>query len=77
MDYELLKRLAIFKCGSVSLFSSKISWNRDKTSRLINGKYIPTTVEANMIRVSLCLTTKEYLAIFLPNASPDGDETGN
>jgi len=74
MDYKLLKRLAIFKCGSVGQFSSKINWNKDKTSRLINGKYIPTIIEADTIRISLGLTAKECLTIFLPNVSPNGDE---
>lgn len=64
MNHRLLKSLAIFKHGSVGEFTIKLGWNRNKVSKLLNGKYNPSVDEASEINEVLSLNTDEFLSVF-------------
>ena len=73
MNLNRLKGEIIAIFGTQDSFSEAIGWHRNKTSRLINGQYVPDINEAADIASLLSLSPEKYYEIFLPKKSPNGD----
>lgn len=74
MDTMMLKSAIFRKYRTIAEFLQDIGWSRSKMGRLLGGKYLPDVVEAATISRLLELQTDEYIKIFLPLPSPNGNE---
>lgn len=70
-------RGAIFrKYRSISAFTLAIGWPKNKAHNIINGSYLPDVDECAQFAILLGLDASEYMQIFAPNLSPNGDRLG-
>ena len=68
-------RSAIFrKYRSISAFTTAIGWPKNKANNIINGKYIPDVDECAQFATFLDIDAFEYMQIFAPYSSPNGDK---
>jgi transcriptional regulator with XRE-family HTH domain len=58
-------------------FSRKIGWNSNKINLILKGKRVPDVDECAKISGTLSLTGEEYIDIFMPSLSPNGDTCGS
>lgn len=75
MNLNRLKGEIIASYGSQKTFAKHIGWTQNKVCKMVKGKYKPDTDDVDILVRALGLGPDKFLAIFLPNSSPNGDET--
>lgn len=59
---------------SLSEFTRKLGWAQNKIGNILAGKRIPNVNECAEMAEALNLSACEYVEIFLPKLSPNGDK---
>lgn len=73
MNIDALRGITAKKLRTQRALSTALGWTENKVSKMFTGKYVPDVNEAADMAVKLNLTKEEYQEIFLPKASPNGD----
>lgn len=56
-------------------FSKAVNWSPNKVSRILNSEIVPDLEDCSTLIKIFNLSPEEYFSIFLPNYSPNGDES--
>lgn len=75
INENLLRGVVYAKYKTQAAFAKSIGWNQNKVSALLNGNYIPDVNEAALIFDNTKMSLEQYISIFLPMPSPNGDKT--
>lgn len=73
MDRSRFRGAIFRKYRSISAFTSDIGWPKNKAHNIIDGKYTPDVDECAEFASILGLDSAEYMQIFAPFVSPNGD----
>ena len=75
INADLLRGVVYGKYKTQAAFAKAIGWNQNKVSALLNGNYVPEVDEAALIFDNTKMSLEQYISIFLPTLSPNGDKT--
>ena len=75
MNIPALRGAIASRYKTQKIFSEAMNWHKNKTSKMLTGKYLPNTDEVASISRVLNLSEEEFCLIFLPNSSPNGDKS--
>lgn len=73
MDCNRLRGEIVAKYRTQVAFAEALGWHKNKVSKLVLGTYKPDTDEVAEIADALDLDVAGFCSIFLPKASPNGD----
>lgn len=73
INKNLLRSKIYGKFNSQAEFSRKIGWGVNRINKILNGKIVPNVNDCANISIILSLTKDEYIDIFMPTLSPNGD----
>jgi DNA-binding helix-turn-helix protein len=59
---------------SLSEFTRTVGWSQNKIGNILSGRRVPDINECAQMAEALNLDTTEYVEIFLPQLSPNGDK---
>lgn len=76
INKSLLRAKIYGKFNSQAEFSRKIGWGINRINKILSGKSVPDVNDCADIASMLGLTRDEYIDIFIPCLSPNGDNTG-
>lgn len=74
IDRNLLRAKIYGKFGSQAAFSREIGWGANRINKILSGKSVPDVNECADIASALSLSREEYVDIFMPFLSPNGDK---
>lgn len=74
INTQLLRGAIYSKFKSQNEFTKTIGWSQNKIGRILKGEMIPNIEDCNAIVNVLSLSIEEYIDIFLPSLSPNGDK---
>lgn len=74
INTQLLRGAIYSKFKSQNEFTKSIGWSQNKIGRILKGEMIPNIEDCNAIMKVLALSMEEYISIFLPSISPNGDK---
>lgn len=74
INKNLLRAKIYGNFKSQAEFSRSIGWHINRINKILTGKSIPTLDECAKIADVLSLTRDEYIDIFMPSLSPNGDK---
>jgi transcriptional regulator with XRE-family HTH domain len=74
INTDLLRDKIYGKFHSQAAFSRKIGWGVNRINKILTGKSIPDVNDCADIASVLNLSREEYIGIFIPCLSPNGDK---
>lgn len=74
MDRQKFRGTIFSKYRSVSEFTVEIGWPKNKAHNIISGRYTPDVNECAEFAEFMNLSVQEYLKIFVPDLSPNGEK---
>lgn len=74
LNKNLLRAKIYGKFNSQAEFSREIGWGVNRINKILNGKCIPDVNECAVIATALEMSREEYIDIFMPCLSPNGDK---
>lgn len=77
IDIEKLREKVYGKYRNQANFSKTIGWNPNRINKILNQKKIPDVDECATISRALSLSEAEFIKIFMPYLSPNGDNHSN
>ncbi|WP_313563816.1 hypothetical protein [Ruminiclostridium cellobioparum] len=73
INSSLLKGRIYSTYGSQAAFTEELNWPKNKVGRILKGIMIPSIADCNCMSTKLGLNKEDYIEIFMPNLSPNGD----
>mgnify|MGYP000908159761 CR=1 FL=1 len=73
INTSLLREKIYGKFHSQAAFSREIGWGANRINKILNGKSVPDVNDCAIIASTLSLTKDDYINIFIPCLSPNGD----
>lgn len=73
INKNLLREKIYGTFHSQAEFSRTIGWNINRINKILMGKSIPNVNDCANIALTLHLSKDEYISIFMPYLSPNGD----
>ena len=74
INKNLLRAKIYEKFSSQAEFSRKIGWGINHINKILTGRSIPDVNDCASIAIVLGLSKDEYIDIFMPCLSPNGDK---
>lgn len=70
----LLRAKIYGEFNSQAEFSRKLGWGVNRINKILTGKSVPDVNDCANIAMTLNLSKDEYIDIFMPCLSPNGDK---
>lgn len=67
-----LRGVIYAKYGTITALSNRMSWNKNKIGKILNGSYVPNIEECAELADALEMGQQKFYEIFLPQKSPNG-----
>ncbi|MCT4544535.1 MAG: hypothetical protein N4A63_13405 [Vallitalea sp.] len=74
INFNLLRGHIYSLYSSQNALTQELGWPKNKIGRILNGSAVPNVNDCEMLTEKLKLTAEEYISIFIPSLSPNGDK---